>query len=180
MHLHCSLVVNSAGLYAHAVAARLRGLEARFVPQVHYAIGHYFMLSGASPFRHLVYPVSRESSERVHVTLDLAGQCRFGPDLCWTDAVDYRFDHSRETVFYQGIRRYYPNLADGDLRPGYTGIRPRLDTPGTPLHGGPPDFRIEGSEVHGCKGLINLFGMESPGLTSCLAIGERVCTMANA
>jgi len=174
MSLHCALVVNSAGLYAHKVAATIKGLPARHIPAVHYAVGQYFTLSGPAPFRHLVYPVSRESSERVHVTLDLGGQCKFGPDLRWIDSVDYRFDPSREAAFYQGIRRYYPGLADGALVPGYTGIRPRLDHPGAALHGAPPDFRIEGSETHGCPGLVNLFGIESPGLTSCLAIGAYV------
>lgn len=174
MSLHCSLVINAAGLYAHKVAACIEGLSADFIPQVHYAVGQYFTLSGPTPFRHLVYPVSRESSERVHVTLDLAGQCKFGPDLRWIDSVDYSFEPSREAAFYQGIRRYYPGLADGALVPGYTGIRPRLDRPGAPLHGAPPDFRIEGAPTHGCPGLVNLFGIESPGLTSCLAIGAYV------
>jgi L-2-hydroxyglutarate oxidase LhgO len=141
---------------------------------VHYAIGRYYTMSGASPFQHLVYPVTREASLRVHVTLDLGMQCKFGPDLQWIDKVDYRFDESAEAAFYEGIRRYYPALKDGALQPGYTGIRPRLAGPNDPLHSGAADFQIQGREVHGVPGLVNLFGIESPGLTSSLAIGEYV------
>lgn len=172
--LLCRTVINAAGLYAHRVAGGIAGLAAEHVPEVRYAIGHYYTLSGRSPFRHLVYPVSRQAGLRVHVTLDLAGQCRFGPDLRWLDDVDYEFQHDYEPEFYRAIRRYYPDLRDGTLTPGYTGIRPRLDMPERPLHALPLDFRIDGPQTHGVNGLVNLFGIESPGLTSSLAIGEYV------
>ncbi|MBO1114622.1 NAD(P)/FAD-dependent oxidoreductase [Bordetella petrii] len=174
----CTTVVNSAGLGAARVAASLRGLTPGSVPRIHYARGRYYTMSGASPFRHLVYPVTREATMRVHVTLDLAGQCRFGPDLEWIDEVDYGFTDEREALFYAGIRRYYPGLPDGALQPGYTGIRPRLADPGAPLHSGAEDFRIEGVDRHGARGLVNLFGIESPGLTAALAIGQYVRGMA--
>jgi L-2-hydroxyglutarate oxidase LhgO len=170
----CKDVVNAAGLYAQAVARSLRNFPRPAIPAIHYAIGRYYTMSGSSPFRHLVYPVSREATLRVHVTLDLAGQCKFGPDLQWIDRVDYRFDEGAEADFYAGIRRYYPGLPDGALQPGYTGIRPRLAGPNDPLHSGAADFQIQTSREHGAKGLVNLFGIESPGLTSSLAIARYV------
>jgi L-2-hydroxyglutarate oxidase LhgO len=172
--LLCRTVVNSAGLWATHVANSLEGFPQDHVPTIYYARGRYYSLAGSSPFRHLVYPVAREATLRVHVTLDLGGRARFGPDLEWIDRVDYHFDDAREALFYEGIRRYYPDLAEGALQQGYTGIRPRLAGPDAPLHSGAEDFRIEGPSVHGVPGLVNLFGMESPGLTSSLAIGEYV------
>jgi L-2-hydroxyglutarate oxidase LhgO len=177
MEVLCRDVVNAAGLYAHAVAATLGGVPRPAIPAIHYAIGRYYTMSGRSPFRHLVYPVSRVSHLRVHVTLDLGGQCKFGPDLEWIDRVDYRFDESAEADFYEGIRRYYPALPDGVLQPGYTGIRPRLAGPNDPLHSGAADFVIQTQAVHGAKGLTNLFGIESPGLTSSLALGRHVAAL---
>lgn len=170
----CNDVVNAAGLYAQAVAHTLRNVPRPDIPPIHYAIGRFYTLSGKSPFQHLVYPVARESHLRVHVTLDLAGQCKFGPDLEWIDRVDYRFVEGAEANFYAGIRRYYPGLRDGALQPGYTGIRPRLAGPNQPLHSGAADFVIQTAAVHGAKGLVNLFGIESPGLTSSMAIGRHV------
>ena len=172
----CHTVINAAGLHAHEVARTISGVPRPDVPPVYYAIGRYYTLSGRSPFRHLVYPVSRDASRRVHVTLDLGGQCKFGPDLQWVDKVDYRFEDTPEVRqgFYEGIRRYYPQLQDDMLEPGYTGIRPRLSGPGSSLHAGANDFRIAGAEVHGARGLVHLFGIESPGLTSSLALGEHV------
>jgi L-2-hydroxyglutarate oxidase LhgO len=175
----CRTVINAAGLRAHAVAAAIGGVPRPAIPPVHYAIGRYYTMSGRSPFTHLVYPVARESSLRVHVTLDLAGQCKFGPDLQWIDKVDYHFDDRSDVLagFYAGIRRYYPALRDGSLQPGYTGIRPRLAGPDAPLHSGAADFVFQGASVHGAPGLLNLFGIESPGLTSSLAIGRHVAEM---
>lgn len=173
----CDTVVNAAGLYAHAVAAGLRGVPAPAVPRIHYARGSYYTMTGATPFHHLVYPVARASTLRVHVTLDLAMRCRFGPDLQWIDDVDYRFDPSGERAFYEGIRRYYPDLKEGVLVPGHTGIRPRLAGPNDGLHSGAADFVFQGSDVHGARGLVNLFGIESPGLTSSLAIARYVARM---
>jgi L-2-hydroxyglutarate oxidase LhgO len=144
---------------------------------LHYAVGHYFTLARRSPFKRLVYPTSRDGSLRAHVTLDLGGQCKFGPDLSWRHSVDYRFDASREAAFYGAVRRYWPGLRDGELQPGYTGIRPRLSGPGSSLHNTANDFVIEGEAKHGVRGLVNLFGIESPGLTSSMAIGEHVAQL---
>lgn len=170
----CNTVVNAAGLGAQQVASRIDGMPPGLVPPLYYAIGHYFSLARKSPFRHLVYPTGREGALRAHVTLDLGGQCKFGPDLSWRDGVDYSFDASREAAFYQSVRRYYPALQDGELQPGYTGIRPRLAGPGSSMHNTATDFVIQTPQAHGIAGLVNLFGIESPGLTASLALGEHV------
>ena len=180
MEVLCRDVVNAAGLHAHQVAAALDGMPRDQVPAIHYAIGRFYTLAGKSPFHRLVYPVSRVSHLRVHVTLDLAGQCRFGPDLEWIDHVDYHFDDSAEADFYTGIRRYYPGLPDGALQQGYTGIRPRLAGPDAPLHSGAADFIVQTQAVHGVKGLVNLFGIESPGLTSSFVLGSHVAATVEA
>ncbi len=173
MALECGIVVNSAGFSAQAVARSIAGIPAQTIPQTHYAIGHYYTLSAAAPFKRLVYPVARQDWLGVHVTLDLGGQVKFGPDFDWIDRVDYRFDESREAAFYKAIRRYYPGLRDGTLQPGYTGIRPKIHAPGQPA----PDFLIQGEDAHGVAGLVNLYGIESPGLTSSLAIADHVAAM---
>jgi L-2-hydroxyglutarate oxidase LhgO len=164
------VVVNAAGCAAQRVASRIEGVLESSVPASHYAKGHYFTLRGASPFRHLVYPVPEPGGLGVHVTLDLAGTARFGPDVTWVDGVDYGFDEGRAIAFYAAIRRYFPGLADGALSPGYTGIRPKLGPSGSAPH----DFVIHGPAEHGVPGLVNLYGIESPGLTASLAIAERV------
>ena len=163
-------VVNSAGFSAPAVAHTLRGLEAKFVPVPYFARGHYFTVSGRSPFKRLVYPLPGSDGLGIHVALDLAGNLRFGPDVTWVDAVDYAFDESRADAFYRAIRRYYPSLADGALTPGFVGVRPKLGPAGS----GFIDFVLQGRDVHGVSGLLNLFGIDSPGLTSCLAIADEV------
>jgi L-2-hydroxyglutarate oxidase LhgO len=168
--VHCATVVNAAGLWAQAVARGLEGLDATTIPPCHYAKGHYFTLNGPSPFRGLVYPLAVAGGLGVHVTLDLGGQARFGPDVSWVDAVDYTFDDARAPAFYEAIRRYWPGLPDGALQPGYTGIRPKLGPASTPAQ----DFVIQGPATHGVPGLVNLYGIESPGLTSCLAIADAV------
>ncbi|MBX9810344.1 MAG: FAD-dependent oxidoreductase, partial [Burkholderiales bacterium] len=170
MTIVCNTVVNSAGFHAQALARRIAGIPPDTIPPTYYAIGHYYTLTGASPFRHLVYPVARQDWLGVHVTLDLGGRCKFGPDFAWIDRIDYTFDMSREAAFYEAIRRYYPGLKDGQLQPGYTGIRPKIHGPGTDA----PDFMIQGPQDHGITGLVNLYGMESPGLTSSLAIADYV------
>ncbi len=170
MTIVCKAVINCAGLFAPRVARSIDGLPPLFVPQAYFAKAHYYVLSGRSPFRHLVYPVAHSAFLGVHVTLDLAGQARFGPDLDWIDGVDYRFDDAREPLFYRAIRRYYPDLKDGQLQPGYTGIRPKISGPSEPA----ADFRIDGPARHGVPGLVNLFGIESPGLTAAIAIGRHV------
>lgn len=176
MQVRARTVVNAAGLWAHEVARSIGGMPPALVPPIHYAIGHYYTLAGRSPFQRLVYPVAREAAMRVHVTLDLGGQCKFGPDIDWRDAVDYRFDDRSAERFYAGIRRFWPALPDGALQPGYTGIRPRLAGPES-LHNAGTDFIIQGPREHGIAGLVNLFGIESPGLTSSLAIGEYVAAL---
>ncbi len=170
----CHTVVNAAGLGAQSVAAAINGMPAAQIPPLYYAIGHYFSLARKSPFKHLVYPAGKGSSLRAHVTLDLAGQCRFGPDLSWRDGVDYRFESTREASFYESVRRYYPALQDGELQPAYTGIRPRLSGPGGSIDHADTDFVIQDQAAHGVKGLVNLFGIESPGLTASLAIADDV------
>ncbi len=170
MNIRCRTLINAAGLQAPAVARSIRGIPASVIPPTYYAIGHYYTLTGKSPFNHLVYPVTRADWLGVHVTIDLGGQVKFGPDFGWIDRIDYRFDESREPAFYEAIRRYYPDLADGTLQPGYTGIRPRITGPGEPVQ----DFVISGPRDHGISGLVNLFGIESPGLTASLAIADHV------
>jgi L-2-hydroxyglutarate oxidase LhgO len=170
MRVSCRAVVNAAGLFAPAVAGSIEGLRAGSVPVASFAKGHYFVLSGPSPFSHLVYPVPVPGGLGIHVTLDLADQARFGPDVSWVDGVDYSFEAGRASAFAEAIRRYYPSLRDADLLPGYTGIRPKLG----PARGPAQDFLVQGRETHGAAGLVNLFGIESPGLTASLALAELV------
>lgn len=170
MTLLCRSVVNSAGFNAQAVSRSMSGVPEATIPPTYYAIGHYYTLSGKAPFSRLIYPVARQDWLGVHVTIDLGGQVKFGPDFAWIDRIDYRFDASREQAFYTAIRRYYPGLKDGALQPGYTGIRPKIHGPGEPA----PDFVIQGPRDHGVPGLVNLYGIESPGLTSSLAIADYV------
>jgi L-2-hydroxyglutarate oxidase LhgO len=170
MTIACRSVVNCAGLFAQNVARRIDGMPAQHIPPQYFAKAHYFTLSGKPPFRRLVYPVASNAHLGVHVTVDMAGQIRFGPDVSWVDSVDYSFDPSREPLFYEAIRKYYPALKDGQLQPGYTGIRPKVSGPKEPA----ADFIISGPRDHGVSGLVNLFGIESPGLTASLAIAAHV------
>jgi len=169
-------VVNSAGLHAQRVAASLAGFPAAQVPPCHYAKGNYYTLAGRAPFSRLIYPIPEAAGLGVHLTLDLAGQARFGPDVEWIDAIDYRVDPRRADAFYREIRRYWPRLPEGALAPGYSGIRPKLQAPGEPAR----DFLIQGPKDHGIAGLVNLFGIESPGLTASLAIADHVLGLLNA
>jgi L-2-hydroxyglutarate oxidase LhgO len=173
--LSAGIVVNAAGLWASALAARTEGLPAACVPTAHYAKGSYFSLSGRAPFTRLIYPVPEQAGLGVHLTLDLAGQARFGPDVEWIapatpDAIDYRVDPARGDAFYAEVRRYWPDLADGALQPAYSGVRPKLGGKGTAA----ADFVVQGPGEHGMPGLVNLFGIESPGLTSSLALADEV------
>lgn len=170
MTLKARRLVNSAGLYASEVARRIAGLPDATIPPTRYARGCYFVLSGRSPFTRLIYPIPEPGGLGTHLTLDLGGGARFGPDVEWIDTIDYRLDLSRADRFYGAIRAYWPGLPDDALLPGYTGIRPKLSAPGEPA----ADFRIDGPLASGIAGLVNLFGIESPGLTSCLAIADRV------
>lgn len=167
------LLVNAAGSWAQPLAQHLAGLDAGRVPRQHFAKGHYFTLQGRSPFRHLVYPVAGDAGLGIHVTLDLAGQARFGPDVEWVPGIDYSVDESRRTAFATAIRRYYPALDEQRLQPGYAGIRSKLAGPGQPA----ADFRLQGPAEHGWEGLVNLYGIESPGLTASLAIADEVAAM---
>jgi L-2-hydroxyglutarate oxidase LhgO len=169
----CRTLVNAGGLFAEQVARSIDGLRHDHIPAIRYAKGHYFAYQGKSPFRHLVYPLPTDGGLGVHATNDLGGAARFGPDVDWIDRVDYEFDISRLDRFTASIREYFPNLDVDKMTPGYTGIRPKLSGPGEP----PEDFVVQGAETHGVKGLVNLFGIESPGLTASLAIGDLVAEL---
>jgi len=173
--LKAQLVVNSAGLAAPAVASLLEALPPEQVPKAYYAKGSYYSLAGRSPFSRLIYPVPEQGGLGVHLTLDLGGQARFGPDVEWVEELDYEVDPSRAAGFYEAIRCYWPGLKEGVLSPGYAGIRPKISGPDQAA----ADFLISGPADHGCRGIINLFGIESPGLTASLAIAELVADMAN-
>lgn len=170
LDLTCRLLVNSAGLLAPMVAKRIEGLPAHAVPQARFAKGSYFSLTGRSPFSRLIYPAPHTHGLGVHLTLDLAGQARFGPDIEWVDEIDYAVDARRMEGFSDAIRCYWPDLPEDSLIPAYSGIRPKISGPDEPAM----DFRIDGFETHGLGGLVNLFGIESPGLTASLAIAGEV------
>lgn len=170
MTVVCNTLVNCAGLFAQNVARSISGLPSSSIPGQFFAKAHYYTLAGRPPFRRLVYPVASNAHLGVHVTVDLAGQVRFGPDVSWVDSVDYAFDPTREPLFYEAIRKYYPGLKDGQLHPGYTGIRPKISGPADPA----ADFVIQGPQDHGVAGLVNLYGIESPGLTASLSIAASV------
>ena len=181
--LEARWVINAAGLDAQSVAASIDGFPAASIPPRHLAKGHYFSLAGRSPFSRLIYPMPVDGGLGVHLTLDLGGQAKFGPDVEWvtddTSAraggrdLDYRVDAARALAFATEIRRYWPGLPDGALAPAYSGIRPKLSGPGAPW----ADFRIDGPAQHGCAGVVQLFGIESPGLTSAMAIAEAVAAI---
>ena len=166
----CSLLVNSAGLRAPSVAKRIEGYPAELAPCELYAKGNYYSLTRRAPFSRLIYPVPEPGGLGVHVTLDLAGQARFGPDVEWVERINYDVDPRRAERFYAAIRRYWPGLPDGSLSPGYAGIRPKTAGPGEPA----PDFEIQGPRRHGVPGLVQLYGIESPGLTASLALARLV------
>ena len=174
--LRCRTLVNSAGLHAPRLARALQGMPDDAVPGAWYAKGNYFTLTGRNPFSRLVYPVPVPGGLGTHLTIDLGGQARFGPDVEWVDGIGYDVDPRRGESFYAAIRRYWPALPDGALAPGYSGIRPKTVPPGAPAQ----DFVIQGPERHGIPGLINLFGIESPGLTASLALGRLVSDIARA
>jgi L-2-hydroxyglutarate oxidase LhgO len=174
--LRARMLINSAGLGAPALAATIDGFPRAFVPRGYLAKGSYFTLAARSPFSRLVYPVPEPGGLGVHLTLDLAGRARFGPDVQWVEQEDYAVDPARADRFYGEVRRYWPALPDGALEPAYSGIRPKLSAPGQASQ----DFRIEGAATHGVAAVINLFGIESPGLTASLAIADEVVVMARA
>lgn len=170
MELVADCVVNSAGLHAQPVALGLKGLDPATVPPRYFAKGNYFSLAGRAPFTRLIYPAPELAGLGVHLTLDLGGQAKFGPDVEWVDGLDYAVDPARCEGFYAAVRTYWPGLADAALTPAYAGIRPKLQAPGEPA----ADFVIQGPADHGVPGLVNLYGIESPGLTASLAIADAV------
>lgn len=170
VELAARVVVNSSGLHAQELSRRIQGIPTESIPPSHYAKGNYYVLQGKAPFDHLIYPVPEPGGLGVHLTLDLAGRARFGPDVEWVEKLDYTVVAARAERFYRAIRQYWPALPDGALLPGYAGIRPKLSGPGAAA----ADFLIQGQEAHGVRGLVNLYGIESPGLTAALAIAERV------
>lgn len=169
-------VINAAGLTAPELARRIDGMPPAHIPPQYYAKGCYFTLAGRAPFSRLIYPVPEAAGLGVHLTLDLGGQARFGPNVRWIDEIEYSVPPHDADGFYDEVRRYWPGLADGALQPGYAGIRPKISGPKEVA----ADFRIDGPAAHGVSGLVNLFGIESPGLTSSLAIAERVAQLAAA
>ena len=171
--LHARAIVNSAGLAAPEVARLMKGFPTGQVPTAYFAKGSYFTLEGRAPFARLIYPLPIPGGLGVHLTLDLAGRARFGPDVEWVGELDYGVDARRASAFYDAIRAWWPALPDGALAPGYAGIRPKISAPGEPA----ADFRIDGQAVHGVPGLVQLFGIESPGLTASLAIAEHVAAL---
>lgn len=174
MTIKAATVVNSAGLYAQPLAASLQRFPADKVPPQYFCKGNYYTLSGVrAPFRHLIYPAPEQAGLGIHLTLDLGGQARFGPDVEWVEKVDYTVDPKRADSFYAAVRKYWPGLPDGALQPGYAGMRPKIQAPGTPAL----DFMVQGPRDHGVPGLVNLYGIESPGVTSSLAIADHVAEL---
>lgn len=172
--IHTKTLINAAGLSAPWIASCMQGLDAKFVPKAYYAKGSYFTLSGKSPFKRLIYPVPEAAGLGVHLTLDLGGQAKFGPDVQWVESADDLIvNPARGDAFYAEVRKYWPQLQDGALIAGYAGVRPKISAP----HEAAADFLIQGPKDHGIAGLVNLFGIESPGLTSSLAIGARVAQL---
>jgi L-2-hydroxyglutarate oxidase LhgO len=171
-------LINCAGLHAQQVAAGMQGFPPAAIPRLHLAKGHYFALAARSPFSHLVYPTPVDGGLGVHLTLDLGGQAKFGPDVEWlpgddANAIDYQVDPGRATAFEADIRRYWPGLPAGALQPAYSGVRPKLSGPGEAA----ADYRIDGPAQHGMPGVVQLFGIESPGITASMAIGEHVAAI---
>jgi L-2-hydroxyglutarate oxidase LhgO len=174
--IKAATLVNSAGLRAPSVARLIDGFPARTIPPELYAKGNYYSLAGRPPFSRLVYPVPEPGGLGVHVTLDMGGQARFGPDVEWVERISYEVDPRRADRFYAAIRHYWPGLPDGALAPGYAGIRPKISGPGEPA----ADFMVQGPAEHGVSGLVNLFGIESPGLTASLALADDVAKLLQA
>ncbi len=176
MRLSARTLVNSGGLHAPKLAGAIQGMPGDHVPTAYYAKGNYFTLTGRSPFSRLIYPVPVPGGLGTHLTIDLGGQARFGPDVEWIDSIEYEVDPSRGDSFYAAIRRWWPELRDGQLAPGYSGIRPKTVPPGAPAQ----DFVVQGPRQHGVAGLFHLFGIESPGLTASLALAAHVAEVVAA
>lgn len=173
MSLSCNVLINASGLHAPTLARNIQGIPGDSIPKEYLCKGSYFTLQGRAPFSRLIYPTPHHAGLGVHLTLDLGGQAKFGPDTEWIDRVDYDIDPSRCNGFYEAVRTYWPGMRDGTLSPGYTGIRPKISGPHEPA----ADFMISGPAAHGVPGLVNLFGIESPGLTSSLAIAQETLSL---
>ena len=171
--LKAKFVINSAGLHAQRMASNIVGVPKETIPPCYYAKGNYYSLLGKAPFKRPIYPVPEKAGLGVHVTVDLGGQIRFGPDVEWIDGLNCDVDPARADDFYSAVRAYYPDLPDGAIQPGYSGIRPKLQAPGEAAR----DFMVQGPNEHGVAGLVNLYGIESPGLTASLAIADRVALL---
>jgi len=169
MSLSCNVLINASGLHAPTLARKIKGIPESSIPTEYLCKGSYFSLQGRAPFTHLIYPTPHHAGLGVHLTLDLGGQAKFGPDVQWIDQVDYTVDPARCLGFYEAVRTYWPGMKDGTLSPSYSGIRPKISGPHEPA----ADFMIAGPATHGVPGLVNLFGIESPGLTSSLAIAKE-------
>ncbi len=176
MQLSCNVLINASGLHAPTLARKIRGIPEASIPTEYLCKGSYFTLQGRAPFTRLIYPTPHHAGLGVHLTLDLGGQAKFGPDTEWIDKVDYDIDASRCDGFYEAVRTYWPGMPDASLAPGYTGIRPKVSGPHEPA----ADFMIIGPATHGIPGLVNLFGIESPGLTSSLAIAQETLARLHA
>jgi L-2-hydroxyglutarate oxidase LhgO len=166
----CKTLVNSAGLRAQDLVSRIKAFPQQKIPKSYFAKAHYFSYPGKPPFKHLVYPLPAGGGLGIHATNDLSGAVRFGPDITWIDGIDYSFDERRKSAFVKAIKTYFPDLDEERLAPAYTGIRPKLGGPGAQF----TDFNIQFEADHGVPGLVNLYGIESPGLTACLAIGDFI------
>lgn len=175
MTIQTKLLINCAGLSAPALAQKIEGLSKDLIPKAYFAKGNYFSLSGKSPFSHLIYPIPEPGGLGVHLTLDMGGQAKFGPDVEWLDIeeesqINYTVDPQRGEGFYAAVRQYWPGLKDGALQADYSGVRAKIVPPNAPAG----DFYFEGPQQHQLQGLFNLYGFESPGLTSCLAIAQHL------
>lgn len=175
MTIQTKLLINCAGLSAPALALKIEGLSKDLIPKAYFAKGNYFSLSGKSPFSHLIYPIPEPGGLGVHLTLDMGGQAKFGPDVEWLDIdeedqINYTVDQGRGDSFYAAVRKYWPGLKDGSLQADYSGVRAKIVPPNAPAG----DFYFEGPQQHQLNGLFNLYGFESPGLTSCLAIAGHL------
>jgi L-2-hydroxyglutarate oxidase LhgO len=173
MKLQTKLLINCAGMNAPAIAQKIEGLSKDQIPKAYFAKGNYFSLSGKSPFTHLIYPIPEAGGLGVHLTLDMAGQAKFGPDVEWLnieneEQIDYTVNSKRSEGFYEAVRRYWPELKDNSLQPDYSGVRAKIVAPNTPAG----DFCFNAPQDHGLQGLYNLYGFESPGLTSSIAIAR--------
>jgi L-2-hydroxyglutarate oxidase LhgO len=173
MQIQTKLLINCAGMSAPAIAQKIEGLKQEQIPKAYFAKGNYFSLSGKSPFTHLIYPIPEPGGLGVHLTLDMGGQAKFGPDVEWLDIdaeeqIDYTVNPKRGDGFYEAVRRYWPELKDGSLQPDYSGVRAKIVPPNSPAG----DFCFNGPQDHGLHGLYNLYGFESPGLTSSIAIAK--------